>query len=84
MWTDLLVGVLDLQSSLLRLVSELVEPPEEQRVRAGGQDAFPTQPDRLRSWHPSGSDRRETSRSNTNPFPRHTINTKREFCANKN
>lgn len=50
-----MVGVLDLQSFLLRLVPELGEPLEEQRVRARGQGAFPTQPDRLGGGHPSGS-----------------------------
>lgn len=48
----LLVGVLDLQPLLSRLVPELGEPPEEQRVGAGGQGAFPTQLDRPRRWHP--------------------------------
>lgn len=47
----LLVGVLDLQSFLSRLVPELGEPLEEQRVRAGGQGSFATQPSRLLSWH---------------------------------
>ena len=55
----LLVGVLGLQALLFRLVPELGEPLEEQRVRAGRQDPFPTQPDRFRSWHPSGPDRCE-------------------------
>lgn len=65
MWfkrTNLLVGVLDLQALLSRIVPELGEPLEEQRVRTGGQGAFPTQPDRLRGcWHPFGPATRETT-----------------------
>lgn len=44
----LLVRVLGLQPLLSRLVPELGEPADEQRVRAGRQDPFPTHPSRFR------------------------------------
>lgn len=57
----LLVGVLDLESLLLGLVPQLGQPLEEQRVWAGWQDAFPTQPGRFRGGHSFSPDRRITT-----------------------
>ena len=50
----LLVDVLQLQALLFGVVPQLGKPLEEQRVGAGGQGAFPTQPDLLRGGHPFG------------------------------
>lgn len=55
---DLLVGVMDFQSFLLRFVPELGKPLEEQGIWAGREDTFPTQPGRFRSVHPFSPDRR--------------------------
>lgn len=56
-----LVGVLDLESLLLGLVPELGQPLEEQRIWAGWQDTFPTQPGRFRGGHSLSRGRRVTT-----------------------
>lgn len=56
-----LVGVLDLESLLLGLVPELGQPLEEQRIWAGWQGTFPTQPGRFRGGHSFSRGRRITT-----------------------